>query len=100
LKKSDIYEFLTGETDTTPEVRHNWITCSAKPKVTFDFQGFANDLAQANLLQQQPPVQRTQSAPSQVQHNLWERKSKVNYRALHLGQELQQISQELNRNAK
>jgi len=36
FEKSDIYEFLTGETDTTLEFRHNRITCSAKPKVTFD----------------------------------------------------------------
>jgi hypothetical protein len=57
-EKSDIYEFLTGETDTTPEFRHNWITCSAKPRVTFDCQGFLNDWAQANqhLYQQPAPV--------------------------------------------
>ncbi len=36
FEKSDIYKFLTGETDTIPELRHNWITCSATPKVTFD----------------------------------------------------------------
>jgi hypothetical protein len=43
FEKSDIYEFLTGETDTIPEFRHNWITCSTKPKVEFDFQTFYND---------------------------------------------------------
>jgi hypothetical protein len=37
FENSDIYEFLTGEKDTIPEFRHNWITCSAKPKVTFDY---------------------------------------------------------------
>jgi hypothetical protein len=60
FKKSDIYEFLTSETDTAPEFRHNWITCSAKPKVTFDCQGFLTDFAQANqhLYQQTPPVLR------------------------------------------
>jgi hypothetical protein len=91
FEKSDIYEFLTGETDTTPdfltsetdttpEFRHNWITCNAKPRVTFDCQGFLNNWAQAHqhLSQQPPPVQRTQSAPSQVQHFLRERKNKVN----------------------
>ncbi len=97
FEKIDIYKFLTGETDTTPEFRHNYITCSAKPKVTFDCQGFLNDWAQANLNfnQPPPPVQHTQSPPSPVQHFLRERKNKVNYRALHLGQELQQASQEL-----
>jgi hypothetical protein len=34
FENSDINEFLTGEKDTIPEIRHNWITCSAKPKVT------------------------------------------------------------------
>ncbi len=32
LEISDIYEYLTGENDTIPEFRHNWITCSAKHK--------------------------------------------------------------------
>ncbi len=41
--KSDIYKFLTGETDTIHEFRHNYITCSAKPKISFNWQGFAND---------------------------------------------------------
>ncbi len=27
FENSDIYEFLTGEKDTLPEFRHNWITC-------------------------------------------------------------------------
>ncbi len=88
--KSDIHEFLTGETDTTPEFRHNWITCSAKPRVTLDCQGFLDDWAEANqhLHQQPQPVQRAHSAPSPIQHNLRGRKNKVNYRALHLSQEL------------
>jgi hypothetical protein len=101
FEKSDIYEFLTSEKDTTPEFRHNCITCSAKPRVTFDCQGFLNDWAQANQhLYQPPPVQRTQSAPSQVQHFLRERKNKINYGALHLGQELQQVSHELKEKCK
>jgi hypothetical protein len=72
FEKSDIYKFLTGETDTTPELRHNYITCSAKAKISFDFQGFANDLAQANfdLNQPPPPVHWAESSPSQVQHFL------------------------------
>jgi hypothetical protein len=97
FEKSDIYEFLTSETDTTLEFRHNWITCSAKPRGTFDCQGFLDDWAQANchLYQSPPPVQLTQSALSQVQHFLCERKNKVNNRALHLGHELQQATQEI-----
>jgi hypothetical protein len=99
FENSDIYEFLTGEIDTIPEFRHNWITCSAKPKVTFDYQGFINSwtaLNQQPQLQQQPAVQCSLSDPSPVHHNLRARKNKVNYRALHLGQELCQVSQELN----
>jgi hypothetical protein len=99
FENSDIYEFLTGEKDTLSEFRHNWITCSAKPKVSFDYQGFINSwtaLNQQPQLQQQPAVQRALSDPSPVHHNLRERKNKINYRALHLGQELKQVSQELN----
>ena len=97
FEKSDIYEFLTGEKDTLPEFRHNWITCSAKPKVTFDYQGFINSWTALNQQPQlQPTVQRALSDPSPIQHNLRERKKKINYRALHLGQEFRQVSQELN----
>jgi hypothetical protein len=98
FENSDIYKFLTGEKDTIPEFRHNWITCSAKPKVTFDNQGFLNSWAAINQQpqpQQQPVMQRALSDPSPVHHNLLERRNRVNYRALHLGQE-QQVSQELN----
>ncbi len=79
-------------------LRHNWVTCSAKPKVTFDYQGFLDSWAAVNQLppQQPQPVQHAHSDPSPVQHNLRERKNRVNYRALHLGQELRQVSQELN----
>ncbi len=77
FENSDIYEFLTGEKDTIPEFRHNWITCSAKPKVTFDYQGFLDCWAaihQQPQPQQQPAVQCALSDPSPVHHNLWERK--------------------------
>jgi len=97
FENSDIYKFLTGEKDTLPEFRHNWITCSAKPKVTFDYQGFINSWTALNQQPQlTPAVQRALSDPSPVQHNLRERKKKINYRALHLGQELKQVLQELN----
>jgi hypothetical protein len=49
FEKSEIYEFLTDETDNIPEFRHNFITCSAKPKISFNLQGFENNLALANL---------------------------------------------------
>jgi hypothetical protein len=93
FEKSDIYEFLTGETDTIPEFPHNWITCSAKPKLEFDFQTFFNDWNQFNS-QITNPVQPTATA-TPVQHFLRERKTKINYRALHLGQEVQQTATEL-----
>jgi len=63
FEKSDIYEFLTGETDTTPEFRHNWITCSAKPKVKFDFQTFFNDWNQLNFQINTPALPSTPSHP-------------------------------------
>jgi hypothetical protein len=37
FEKNDIYKFLTGEKDTEPEFCHNWLTFSAKPKATVDF---------------------------------------------------------------
>jgi len=98
FENSDIYEFLTGEKDTIPEFRHNWITCSAKPKVTFDYQGFLNSwraFNQQHLPQPTPALQRSISEPSPVHHNLRDRRNRVNYRALHLGQEIRQVSQEL-----
>jgi hypothetical protein len=99
FENSDIYKFLTGEKDTIPEFRHNWITCSAKLKVTFDYQGFLDSCAAINQQPQpqpQPVLQRSISEPSPVHHNLQDRRNRVNYRAFHLGQELRQVSQELN----
>jgi hypothetical protein len=90
FEKSDIYELLTGETDTIPKFRHNWITCSDKPKVTFNFQGFLDSWAIADhQVQQKPqPVPHAHSDPSPVQHNLCQHRNRVIYKALHLGQEL------------
>jgi hypothetical protein len=101
FEKSDIYEFLTGEKDTIPEFRHNWITYSAKPKVTFDYQAFLDSWRAFNQQPQlkpqpTPALQRSISEPSPVHHNLRDRRNRVNYRALHLGQEICQVSQELN----
>jgi hypothetical protein len=83
FENSDIYEFLTSEKDTTLEFRHNWITCNAKPKVTFDYQGFLDSWAAINQQPQPPPqpvLQRSISDPSPVHHNLWDRRNRVNYR--------------------
>jgi hypothetical protein len=101
FENSDIYKFLTSEKDTIPEFRHNWITCTAKPKVTFDYQGFLDSWRAFNQqpqpqLQPTPALQRSISEPSPVHHNLRDRQNRVNYRALHLGQEIRQVSQELN----
>jgi hypothetical protein len=73
FENSDIYEFLTGEKDIIPEFRHNWITCSAKPKVTFDYQGFLDSwraFNQQQIPQPTPALQRSISEPSPVHHNL------------------------------
>jgi hypothetical protein len=99
FENSDIYKFITGEKDTIPEFRQNWITCTAKPKVTFDYQGFLDSwraFNQQQIPQPIPALQRSISEPSPVHHNLRDRRIRVNYRALHLGQEIRQVSQELN----
>jgi hypothetical protein len=98
FEKSDIYKFLTGETDTIPEFRHNWITCSAKPKVEFDFQTFYNEWNQLSAQVNTPVQPPTPATP--VQHFLRERKKKINYRALHLGHEVQQAATELKQKCK
>jgi hypothetical protein len=36
FEKRDIYKFLTGERDTEPEFRHNYVGFTAKPKVNVD----------------------------------------------------------------
>jgi hypothetical protein len=98
FEKSDIYEFLTGEKDTIPEFRYNWITCSAKPKVEFDFQTFYNDW---NRLSSQFTTQAQPSAtPPTVQHFLRERKKKINYRDLHLGHEVRQAAADIKQKCK
>jgi hypothetical protein len=98
FEKSDIYEFLTGEKDTIPEFRYNWITCSAKPKVEFDFQTFYNDWNRLNF-QSQPQAQPSATPPT-VQHFLRERKKKINYRDLHLGHEVRQAAADIKQKCK
>jgi hypothetical protein len=94
---SHIYEFFKGEKDTLLEIRHNYITCSVKSQVTFNLENFTNDLANSifNLNNTQPPAQQAHSAPSPIKHFLCERKNKVNYRALHLCQEIQHVTEEI-----
>jgi hypothetical protein len=93
FEKSDIYEFLTGEKDTIPEFRYNWITCSAKPKIEFDFQTFYSDWNQLNFQFHAQP--QPTAPPPTVQHFLRERKKKINYRDLHLGHEVRQAATDL-----
>ena len=98
FEKSDIYEFLTGEKDTIPEFRYNWITCSAKPKVEFDFQTFYSDWNQLNFQFHAQP--QPAAPPPTVQHFLRERKKKINYRDLHLGHEVRQAATDLKQKCK
>jgi hypothetical protein len=88
FKTSDIYEFLTGESDTVPEFCHNWFSFSATPKVNIDTSKIAQTLTPIPFHQLPPAVQRTLSAPSPTTHNLRQRKERIDYRALHLGQQI------------
>jgi hypothetical protein len=93
FEKSDIYKFLTGKKDTLPEFQHNYIGFSAKPKLNLNTQTFQHLLSLPGQPLMPPPIQRACSAPSSsVSHNLRERKNKINYRALHLGHEIQQAT--------
>jgi len=96
FQTSDIYEFLTEQTDTVPEFE-NFLTFAAKPSVKIDIQNIAQTLTPITQ-NPQGQVQRALSAPSPITHFLRERKEKVDYKALHLGQQikhdLQQVAQE------
>jgi hypothetical protein len=98
FETNEIYKFLMGETNTIPEFHFNWITCShgivfkINPYAILDGFNFQHP--------HQPgphPVQWALLAPSPTpakSHNLHPRKS-INYKALHLSQELQQAGQQL-----
>ena len=88
FKTSDIYEFLAGESDTVPEFCHNWFAFSATPKVNIDTSKIAQTLTPIPFHQLPPAVQRTLSAPSSTTHNLRQRKERIDYCALHLGQQI------------
>jgi hypothetical protein len=96
FENSDIYEFLTGEKDTVPEFCSNWLTFSAKPKISINVDNIA---ARLTPIPGQPQAQRLPhsisiSAPSSPTRTLRERKSKIDYRALHLGQNIKHDIQE------
>jgi hypothetical protein len=95
LEKSEIYDLLTGEKETVPEYCSNWLTFSATPKVTID-----TDKIPAKLM---PIPQNCQlqaalrsfsaSATTSPSRMLCGRKTKIAYRALHLGQTIKQYIQ-------
>jgi hypothetical protein len=87
FEKSDIFEFLTGQKDTVPQFE-NFLTFGATPKVNIDIQRIAQNLHPILPTQHQGAVQRALSAPTQVSHFLRERKEKIDYKAIHLGQEI------------
>jgi hypothetical protein len=97
FEKSDIFEFLTGQRDTVPQFE-NYLTFGTTPSVNINIQRIAQNLHPIFPTQPQGPIQRALSAPTQVTHFLRERKEKINYKAIHLGQQikhdLQQVAQE------
>jgi hypothetical protein len=97
FENSDIYEFLTGQKDTVPEFE-NFLTFGAKPSVKINIQRIAQNLHPIYPTQQQGPIHRALLVPSPVTHLLRERKEKIDYKAIHLGQQikhdLQQVAQE------
>jgi hypothetical protein len=99
FENSDIYEFLTGQTDTVPEFE-NFLMFVAKPSVKINIQNIAQLLHPITTFQQQGPIQRTLSAPSPVTHFLRERKEQIDYKALHLGQQIKHDIQQVPQEAK
>ncbi len=99
FENSDIYEFLTGQKDTVPEFE-NFLTFGAKPSVKINIQNIAQNLHPIYRHQQQGHIQRTLSAPSPVTHFLRERKQKIDYKAIHLGQQIKQDLQQVAQEAK
>jgi hypothetical protein len=106
FETSDIYEFLTGERDTVPEFCNNWLTFSASPKVTIDSEKIA---AKLTPIPRHPQILAairgySASAPASPSRTLQDRKTKVDYSALHLGQtikqDIQQATQEMKQKCK
>jgi hypothetical protein len=97
FEKSDIFEFLTGQKDTVPQFE-NYLTFAATPSMNINIQRIAQNLHPIFPTQPQGAIQKALSAPTQVTHFLHERKEKIDYKAIHLGQQikhnLQQVAQE------
>ena len=99
LEKSDIFEFLTGQTDTVPQFE-NYFTFGATPRVNINIQKIAQNLHPIPHTNTQGPIQRALSDPTQVAHFLRERKAKIDYKALHLGHQIQQAAKEVKQKCK
>jgi hypothetical protein len=99
FEKSDIFEFLTGQKDTVPQFE-NFLTFGATPKVNINIQKIAQNLHPILPTQNQIPIQRALSDPTQVTHFLRERKAKIDYKALHLGQQIQNAAKEVKQKCK
>ena len=99
FETSDIYEFLTGQKDTVPEFE-NFLTFTATPKLNIDTSKIAQKLTPILPHQVPAAIQRALSAPSPVAHNLRQRKGKIDYKALHLGQEIKRDIQQVAQGAK
>jgi len=56
--------------------------------VNIDIDKIAQRLTPIPFNQLSPAIQRTLSAPSPATHNLRERKGRIDYKALHLGQQI------------
>jgi hypothetical protein len=99
FEKSDIFEFLTGQTDTVPQFE-NYFTFGATPKVNINIQRIAQNLHPIPHTNNQGPIQRALSDPTQVAHFLRERKAKIDYKALHLGHQIQQAAKDVKQKCK
>jgi len=99
FEKSDIFEFLTGQKDTVPQFE-NFYTFGAAPKVNINIQKIAQNLHPILPTQNQVPIKKAISDPTQVTHFLRERKAKIDYKALHLGQQIQNAAKEVKQKCK
>jgi hypothetical protein len=99
FEKSDIFEFLTGQKDTVPQFE-NFYTFGAAPKVNINIQKIAQNLHPILPTQNHTPIQRAISDPTQVAHFLRERKAKIDYKALHLGHQIQNAAKEVKQKCK
>ncbi len=66
----------------------NFLTFSANPSIKINIQRIVQNLHPVYPTQQQGPIQWALSAPSPVTHFLRERKEKIDYKAIHLGQQI------------